>query len=1078
MSLPSLCIKRPVFTTMLILLPVVLGVIALMNMGLGLFPNVDLPIINVTVNRPGASAEEMETGVTELLEEEINTVSEIDELRSTTSEGRTNITVIFKLSKNTDTAFQEVQSRVSRLVSRLPEGTDAPIIDKFDVDATPVMTVAVSSGKRELRELTEIADNDISDAISSLPGVGSVSIAGGQKRAIQVTVDAKKLEAYGLAIDNVRTALAKENVEVPGGRVEQSRREMVLRTLGRVTDPAQIADIIVANRDGQAIRIRDLGGAQIVRDSVEQPRSMTRLDGTPAVVMIVQKQGGSNTVDVIDTVKAKLNELGGGFKNAGRDDIKLEIIKDQSRFIKASLHEVQIHLILGAILVVLTIIAFLRDWRATIIAAVAIPASLLAAFPVMQAFNLTIDNITLIALVLVIGIVIDDAVIVIENIVRWMEEKKLSPMEAAVEGTKEITLAVVATTLSLAVIFAPIAMLGGQVGRFLRSFGITAAVCILVSLFVSLTLTPMLSSRLLRKPKHPADNIARRKRFDFYGWLIEQPYLGVLRASMRFRWLIVVVALACIGAIIPLFGMVGKDFIPKDDQSEFEITFNAPEGWTLERSSETARQIETRIKAFPEVKNVLTQIGDSRGRAARGEGSVNRGNIYVRIEDIADRKPKYSQFDVMARARKVLKDFPDLRSAVAVPRPLSGTGNSNYDVEFILAGPDLDKLRAYSTAIVAKLRSTPGIADADTTLPERKPEVHVRIDRERASDQGVSIAAAASTLRTLVGGEIASDYKDADTGDTYDVWLRAEGVDRGDPAAIGNLKVPGSGGRLVPLASIATPEEGLGPAQIDRASRQRKISIVANLAGMPVGEASALIVQAFKEQDAPATYSIGPTGSAKNFAAAIGAFFLAFAFSLLLMYMVLAAQFESFLHPVTILLAVPLTIPFALVSQLLFGNALSLFSVLGLFLLFGIVKKNGILQVDYTNTLRTKLKDDPGIVPFPYGGIGEPKSGWDRWVLSLSKGKRERLWAVLEANRVRLRPILMTTIMLVAAMIPIALGKGPGSANRADMAKIIIGGQALSLLLSLLVTPVAYSLFADAGAFFSRKKPPADSHPD
>jgi len=1092
MSLPALCIKRPVFTVMLILLPVIFGLIALRRMGVGLFPNVDLPIVLVTANRPGASADEMETGVTKLLEEEINTISEIDELRSVSTEGLSQITVVFKLSKSGDVGFQEVQSKVDRLRSRLPSGTEAPLLEKFDVSAAPVLTVAVS-GTRPLRELTEISVKEIGEELAGAAGVGSVTVVGGRRRAINVTIDARRLDAYDLSIEEVRQALRAENVELPGGRVAQDRRELVLRTLGCVTDPRELADVIVANRDGQPVRVKDLGGSaggsaagdrqDVVEDTFEEPRTIARLNGRNSVTLVVQKQSGTNTVEVIDAVKARLAQIEVTFARTGRTDVRLEVIRDQSIFVKRSLHEVQVHLMLGAALVVLTIMLFLRDWRATLIAAVAIPTSLLAAFPVMSWFHLTIDNITLIALVLVIGIVIDDAVIVIENVFRWIHEHGAAPLEAALEGTKEITLAVVATTLSLTVIFVPIAFMSGTVGLFLRAFGITCSVCILVSMVVSLTLTPMLSSRMLKRAKRDhasaavasdgehQSSIEDHRASGVYGWLIEKPWLSVLRASMRQRWIVVLASLACVASIFPwpllhfrgLGAMVGLDFVPKDDQSEFQLALIAPEGWSLERTDEVVRSIEERIRAWPEVTDLLTQIGDTSGRVAKGEGPVTPASIYIRLVPLEERHGAFTQFDLMARARTLMHDYPDLRSSVQIVKAVSGGGFSNNDLEFLLIGPDLVTLHDYADRMLKQLRTLPGLADLDTTLSDRRPELRVAVDRERANDLGVSISTVAATLRTLVGGEIVSDYKDEQVGEQYDVWLRARGIDRGDQEAIANLAIPTAGGRLVPLASVASAHEGLGPAQIDRAARQRKISLVANLAGMPTAAATQAFFKAFAELDAPPTYALVATGSAKNAAESNQAFVFAFGLSLVLMYMILAAQFESFVHPITILLAVPLTIPFALVSQLLFGTPLTLFSLLGLFLLFGIVKKNGILQVDYANTLRARAAADPAAVPALYrsGDARSARNGFERWVCRLPAHQRIRLWAVLESNRVRLRPILMTTIMLVAAMVPIALGKGSGVANRVDMAKVIIGGQSLFLLFSLLITPVAYSLFDD-----------------
>jgi len=1069
-SLPGLCIRRPVFTVMLCAMPVVLGLATMLRIGVDLFPNVDLPVVMVTTNRPGTSVEEMETGVTKLVEDAVNTISGIDELRSTTTEGRSFVTIQFLLEKDRDIAQQEVQGKVNTVLSLLPPGTETPIVDKFDLDASPVLTIVVA-GQRDLRELTDIADKQIGDELSSLPGVGAVNLVGGRPRAIQVRVDPDRLRAYGLAIDDVKAALARQNLELPGGRVDQERRELVLRTVGRVRDPRDFADLIVKDVAGHPVRVRDLGPAGNVQDTFEEPRTLSRFDGENAVALVVQKQSGSNTVDVIDVVKARLGVLGPALAAEGKSDVTLTVTRDQSRFIRASLHEVQVHLLLGAALVVLTILLFLRDWRPTLVAALAIPVSIIAVFPIMRAFGLTVNNITLIAMVLMIGVVVDDAVVVIENVFRWMEEKGRPRLQAAVEGTKEITLAVVATSLSLFVIFLPIAFMSGTVGRFLRSFGIVCAVAILVSLLVSLTLTPMMTSRLLRSAGKDHGAGSRR---GFYHWLFEAPYLLSLRWSLRHRWVIVVATAVSVASLFPiralhyrgLFAMVGFDFIPKDDQSEFEIAIRAPEGWTLPRTSDTFASIEARLRAMPEVAHVLTQIGDTTGRQAPGEGPVAEGSIYVRLVDLEERATPFTQLQVMQRARRMMGEWPELRASVQVPAVVS-IGAANADVECQLIGPDLRVLTEYADRIIAELRATPGMADVDTTLRARKPEVRIEVDRLAASDLGVEIADVSAAMRTLVGGEIVTDYKDETNGENYDVWLRAVARDRDDAAVLKDLTVRSAHGGLIRLGQVAKLAEAIGPSQIDRAQRQRKISIIANLAGSPMGTVFDQFQAAFRKLDAPPTYRFTPVGRAKNQQDAMVAFFLAFLFSLVLMYMILAAQFESYVHPIVILLAVPLTIPFALLSLLALGNPLTLFSVLGLFLLFGIVKKNGILQIDYTNVLRARAAADPASVPAAWrdGEVAGFGRRFQRWLSRQAEGERVRTWAILEANRVRLRPILMTTLMLIAAMIPIALGQGPGAANRADMAKVIVGGQALSLLLSLLVTPVAYAMIDDVAAW-------------
>ncbi|HEV8292621.1 MAG TPA: efflux RND transporter permease subunit [Tepidisphaeraceae bacterium] len=1073
MTLPELCIKRPVFTTMLILLPVTLGIFSYLNMGVDLFPNVDLPIVTVTTTRAGTSVEEMETGVTKVLEEAVNTISGIDELRSTTKEGISSLNIIFVLEKNRDVAQQEVQSKINTILSRLPTGTDAPIIDKFDVDASPVMTIAVS-GRRPIREITEIADKQIKESLSSLSGVGSVSLVGGRRRAINVTVNARRLEAYNLSIEQIRAALANQNLELPGGRVDQNSRELILRTMGRVDNVKQFGEIIVANVAGQPIRIRDLG---TVDDSFEEPRSIGRLDGDNAVLLVVQKQSGTNTVEVIDTVKRKLTQMAEGFAAEGRADIHMETIRDQSRFINASLHEVKKHLVLGAILVGLTILLFLRDWRTMIIASLSIPVSLVSTFMVMKWLGFTLNNITMLAMVLAVGIVIDDAVVVHENIFRWMEEKGLGAWDAALGATREIALAVMATTFSLVVIFLPIAFMSGRVGRFFFSFGITTAISILMSMLVSFTLTPMLCSRFLKLSEKARREGKSHHSGGIYGRLIEQPYLWSLRWSMRHRWIIITAAAVVVMSIFPfppvkypgLFKMVGIDFLPKDDQSEFEIAITTPEGWTLDRTDQTFREIEGKLRNMNGVINVMTAIGDTSGRFTRAQGEVTRGSIYVRLVNLPDRKTKFSQFDMMADARKLLLAYPDLRTSVQIPAAIS-SGQVNAEVEFTLVGPDLAKLGQYSDQMIEKLRLVPGLTDVDTTLALRKPEMRVEINRDRASDLGVNVQTVASTLGIFVGGQVVSDFRDNQIGELYDVWLRASGADRDDAQVVANLTIPSTKAGLIKVGNIANIGEARGPSQIDRFARQRKISLVANLAGMPTNIAQQTFQNTFADLKAGPQYSLIASGRAKTQNESNAAFLMAFGFSLIFMYMILAAQFESFVHPITILLAVPITIPFALLSLIILGQSMTIYSILGIFLLFGIVKKNGILQVDYTNVLRHRAAEDANEVPEAYrrngelhrdGEVVEKMSRWQRWVSRQSEEKRTRLWAIIEANRTRLRPILMTTLMLIAGMVPIALGQGPGAASRASMAKVIVGGQALSLLLSLLVTPVGYSLFDD-----------------
>ena len=1021
-------IKRPVFATMLIVCLVVLGLFSYKSLGLDLFPSVDIPTVTITTTLKGASVEEMETSVTKPVEEAVNTISGIDVLRSSTTEGVSQVIVEFTLEKDGDTAAQDVRDKVSVILSKLPEGTDPPVIQKFDVDSTPVVSVVVS-GKRNMQELTDIADKKLKQDLETINGVGQVLIVGGSRRAVNVYVDTNKLEAYGISIAQVKAALAAQNLELPGGRVDQGSREMVLRTMGRMETAEQFADIIVADKGGTPVYLRDIGR---VENSVEEPRSLSRHDGQNAVTLVIQKQSGTNTVEVVDKVKARLAEL----KPELPDDITLSPIKDSSRFIKRSIDELKFHLFLGAFLVCLVVLIFMRDWRSTAVVALSVPASLISTFTMMKLMGFTINNMTLLGLTLSVGVVIDDAIVILENIFRHIEEKGSTPMQAAMEATGEIAMAVMATTLSLVVIFLPTAFMYGKVGRFFKSYGFTVATAILVSLVVAFTLIPSLAARVLKKKTEGlggegGGGAAHKGGKDTLLWkAVDGGYGKLLRWSLGHRLTIAVVTVLVVFSTVPLIKMVGKDFIPQDDTSEFEVVVDTPEGYTLEESGKVFKELEGRLAKLKGVTTVLTTIGQT------AQAGVTSGSIYVGITDIDQRgkkfplfgAPKFSQMDVMGEARKVMADYPDLRVSVQPISMISGGGFRQTDLNFNVRGPDLDRLNEYTAKMVEKMRATPGLTDVDTTVSNRKPELRVQIDRKKASDQGIRVEDIASALKTLVGGEQVTKYKEG--AEQYDVWLRAELKDRDDPTVLGRLSIPTSKGGLVRLSNVVELKEEMGPAQIDRQDRQRQITVVANMEkGFPLSYGVTKAQEIAKGIDMPFEYKTDFTGRAKVMAETFSNFLLAFVLSLILMYIILASQFESFLHPVTIMLALPISIPFAILSLILLGQSLNIYSVFGIFMLFGIVKKNGILQVDYTNTLIAK-------------GVPRDK-------------------AILEANHTRLRPILMTTVTLIAGMTPIALGQGPGAASRASMAKVIIGGQALCLLLSLLVTPVAYSFFDD-----------------
>ncbi|HEY2839504.1 MAG TPA: efflux RND transporter permease subunit [Pirellulales bacterium] len=1020
MSISEICIRRPVFTWVLVASPVVLGILSYFRMGVDLFPNVDFPVCAITTTLPGASAEEVETTVTKVIEDAINTVSGVDAIRSVSSEGISVVTVQFLLSKNGDVGTQEVRDKVGSVRALLPKGTEAPIVDRFETDAMPIMTIAIS-GRRDLREVTELARKQIKEQLETVSGVGAATLIGGRTRAMNVTVDTDKLVAYRLSIDDVRTALERQNMEVPGGHFDQGPREMVVRTLGRISTAAEFNELIVTNRDTYPIRIKDIGYAV---DSVEEPRSMARLDGQAAASVMVQKQSGTNVVKVTDAVKAKLDKIRANLPQ----DIKIEIIRDQSRFVKKSIEEVKFHLLLAAGLVSATILLFIRDWRTTVIATLAIPTSIIPTFAFMYYMGFTLNNITMLGLILAIGIVIDDAVVVHENIFRHMEEHGLPAMEAARIGTREIILPVMATSLSLVVIFLPLAFMGGVVGRFFSSYGLTVAFAIVMSLFVSFTLTPMLCSRFLKLD--PADIGHAKSKSGFFYKIIDGAYGGVLRFALRFKFLVVIATILVVLSTVPIGRIMGLALIPRDDQSEYEVHLYTPEGYSLQRTDEVTQELEAQLWKLPGTTHVFTSIG-STSRNAKGQGAVTEASIYVRMKELDERE--YSQFDVQSQARDLLKQYPDLRGSVNDVSPFQGGGRAQiFQVE--LQGQNLDKLAAYSDELMRRLRKVGGLSDLDTTLALRKPELQVIVDRERASDLGISLGTVADTMRILVGGMAVSVFRDA--GEQYDVWLRAQPGDRSSAQDLYGLTIASPTIGSVTLSSIAHLNEERGPSQIERKDRQRLVTVLANPEGISLGESVNRAKAALDDMKLPPEFSYKFGGQAETLAETGYYLIVAFALAVMFMYLILAAQFESWSQPIAILMALPVTIPFGMLSLVLAHTPMDIYAMFGLFMLVGIVKKNGILQIDATNQLRAR-------------GVS-------------------RHDAVVEANHTRLRPILMTTVMLVAAMVPIALGTGPGSGARASMAKVIIGGQSFSLLLALIVTPVFYVLLDSLGNFMHR----------
>jgi HAE1 family hydrophobic/amphiphilic exporter-1 len=1014
-SLSEICVRRPVFAFMLIFFLVVLGVFSFKDLGLDLFPRTDPASVEVQVKLPGASPQEVASQVVIPLEESISAISGIDEIRAMVAEGNARLTVTFVLERDIGEAAEDVREKVSAAMRKLPPNVLPPSITKSDPDSEPIITLAVS-GDRTQRELTEIADKQLRRAIESVDGVGGVDISGGRLRQINVLLDIDKLNAYNLSAQEVESAIRTENVETPGGRITRGETEVGVRTLGRVEKVEDFRNIIIKNVNGAPVRVRDIG---TVEDGMAERRSFAYYKNKPAVMLQIRRQIGVNTVKVVDDILAKVAAV----KPRLPAGTEVEVVKEQATYIRNSVSALEEHLVIGSLLASCIVFLFIRDWRTVLISSLAIPTSVIATFTLLKWMGFTLNSMTLLGLTLAVGIVIDDAIIVLENIYRYIEEEALPPIQAAIVATKEISLAVIATTLSLVIVFVPVAFMEGYAKKFLNQFGWTMSVSILMSMLVAFTLTPTLSARLLKRKGKPGD----AKKHGHHSGPMERAYMSLLGWSLNHRWAVVVVCCVTFASTFWLNDHIGRDWMPQEDQSELTVWSEVAEGSSLALTEDTTKKMVKAVEAIPGVSVVVPTSSPFMDR-------VTMSFMTILLEPPDKRAPIG---EMGQQVRDALRPFAYARPRVTFPNALGGR-DTFAPIRAMLLGPDMRKLVEQAKRVNLELMKEPSIVDLRVNLSLNNPELQVDIDRPLASDLGVRVSDIASAVRLLMSGEDqVSTFKE--DSEQYMVTMRLRQDQRDDPAVLSRLLIPSGKQGLIRLDSIAKVERGLGPSRIDRQDRQYSVGIYGNVAnGYSLAEAAQSARAAIARAELPPGFGVRFSGQVQILEETTRNMILAISLASIFMYMVLAAQFESLVHPFIILTTLPLSIPFALISLIVTGRTLNLFSALGVLLLLGIVKKNGILQIDYMNRL-------------------------------IAEGRPLRE-AIMEANRVRLRPILMTTFAIVAGLIPTAVGAGSGASQRSAIAITIIGGQLLCLILTLVVVPVGYSMVEDVRGMLSRRR--------
>jgi HAE1 family hydrophobic/amphiphilic exporter-1 len=1012
MFLSDTSVRRPVFATIITVALIFFGILGYQRIGIDLFPQVDIPFVTVTTTLLGAAPEVMDTDVTDPIEEQINTIEGVKHITSSSGYGFSQVVVEFELYRDLDSAVQDVRAKVDLAKRNLPTDIDPPIIDKLDINAIPILWLSMS-GNLPLQTLGMLADEVLRPQLESIRGVGTISLDGYAKREIRVWLDGKKLEAHRLTSNDIARAFFARNIELPGGIIESVDREFTVRNLGELRNIEEFNHLIVTYQNGAPIRLKDVGW---VEDGTETVRSIARFNRVPSIGLSIVPRSGANVVEVARSVKAKLEDI----KKTLPHGVDVTVSFDSSTFIEKAISDVGYDVFLGGLLAAGIMFIFLLSIRSTIITALAIPTSLITSFGIMHFMGFTRNYMTMLALSMMVGVVIDDAIIVLENIYRHMEEGGDS-MTAAKEGTSEIAFAAMAATFSIAAVFIPVAFMGGMIGRFFYQFGVTVAASVIASLVVALILIPMLCSRFLKIEEK------RGKIYHFFDRSYERlegHYRGALTFCLKHRWLIVLIATVIFLGSIFTLTKLKTEFIPKSDESRFMIHIEAPTGSTLHYTDDKMQKLENLVLAMPETKNIFSTLGVGTRK------EVNKGTLLVALKDRKDRKR--SQQQIMGELRDKIRDIPGFKAYVEDFAPIAVGGRRGAPLQFDIKGPEIEELEKISNKIMQEMMRSPGMVDVSSDLELTKPEVRVLIDRNKAADVGVDIREISSAVLQMIGGQEVSKFKDSERAKRYDVRVRLIKDQRMNPEDIAQISIRTPGGGLIKLAQVVQVDEGIGPNLINRKDRQRSATIYADIIGdKRLGEAIAE-VEALAKKYIPSGYSHSFFGQAEVFRESFQYLIVALIQAIIIIYMLLAMQFNSFLHPLTVMLALPLSTVGAFGALFITGDTISIVSMIGMITLTALVVKNSILLVDYTNTLKG-------------GGI-------------------ERNQAVLQAAPVRLRPILMTAVTTMLGVLPVALGYSAGGELRAGMGRATFGGMFASTLLTLFVVPIAYTLLDDLQA--------------